>query len=372
MALYRRGRVWWFGFQFNGRRIQESSGSTNKAVALRAEAKRRTELFEHRAGFKKVKPAPKFEEHVEKFLEWSKNQHRAKTRELHGNNCDTLLRFFRGCWLDEITSGMVEDFKLARSREERKNAKDGSIISPATVNRALTTLKKLFNHAEKIGYGITNPVRNVEYLDEGPGMMRVVSFEEEIKYLAHASRTLKDIAQIILDTGLRPEEVFRNRVENLDFAALTIFNPFGKTKAARRTVTMTAEVCAILRRRAKTARGPFVFPSKRGEDRPIGSVRKGHDNAVEKAGIRDHFRLYDMRHTFATRAVAGGVDLPTLSAMLGHTSVQMTCRYVHPAAEQKKIAAGKLEAFRITGIIEAIEKNRLATIPPSTPPTTVN
>lgn len=372
MAVYRRGKIWWYNFVFQGRHIQESSGFKNKTAAIRAESKRRMELLEHRAGFKRVKTAPKFEEHVEKFLEWSKSQHRVKTSELHGNNCHTLLRFFRGCFLDEITTGMVEDFKMARSKEERRNAKDGSIISPATVNRGLTTLKKLFHHAEKCGYGITNPVRNVEFMDEGPGRIRVVSFEEEIKYLANASQPLRDIAQIILDTGLRPEEVFRIRVEHLDFAALTIFNPFGKTRASRRKVTMTAEVSTILRKRAVAAKGPFVFRSKPSGDNPIGSVRKAHDHAVEKAGIRDHFRLYDLRHTFATRAVAGGVDLPTLSAMLGHTSIQMTMRYVHPAEEQKKIAAGKHEAFRIAGIVQAIEKNKLATISPTTPPTTIN
>jgi integrase len=196
--------------------------------------------------------------------------------------------------------------------------------------------------------------------------MRVVSFEEEIKYLAEASQPLKDIAQIILDTGLRPEEVFRIRVEHLDFAARTIFNPFGKTKAARRKVTMTADVHAILKDRAKSAKGPFVFYSKSGSDKPIGSVRKAHDKAVEDAGIAEHFRLYDLRHAFATRAVAGGVDLPTLSAMLGHTSIQMTMRYVHPAEEQKKIATGKLETFRIAGIVQAIENSRSLTTIPTT------
>lgn len=194
--------------------------------------------------------------------------------------------------------------------------------------------------------------------------MRVITFEEEIAYLAKASQPLKGIATIILDTGLRPEEVFRIRAENLDFVARTIFNPFGKTKAARRKATMTADVFAILKDRAKVAKGAFVFPSKSGSDMPIGSVRKAHDLAVERAGIHDHFRLYDLRHTFANRAVAGGVDLPTLSAMLGHTSIQMTMRYVHPAEEQKKIATGKLEAFRIAGIVETIEKSwSLATIP---------
>jgi integrase len=361
MAIYRRGKVWWYNFEFQGRRVQESSGFTNKKRAIDAMAVRRTELLERRAGLSQKKLAPKFEEHVEKFLAWSKQQHRPKTRELHGTNCDTLLRFFRGCWLDEINAGMVEDFKLARAKEERRNATDGSIISPATVNRALTTLKKLFHHAEKCGYGLSNPVRGVEFLNEGPGRTRVVSFPEELAYFAKTSQPLKDIAQIIVDTGLRPEEVFRIRTENVDFGERTIFNPFGKTKVARRKVTMTADVIELLERRTKNAKSPFVFPSKGNPDRPIGSVRKGHDAAVEKAGIKDHFKLYDLRHTYATRAVAAGVDLPTLSAILGHTSIQMTMRYVHPAEEQKRFAAGKLEKFRLAGILEAIEKGRQAT-----------
>jgi len=190
--------------------------------------------------------------------------------------------------------------------------------------------------------------------------MRVVTFEEEIKYFSKASQPLKDIAQIILDTRLRPEEVFRIRTENLDFGGETIFNPFGKTEAARRKVTMTEDVLQLLKCRAKNAKGAFVFPAKGDANRPIGSVRKAHDLAVERAGIKDHFRLYDLRHTFATRSVAAGVDLPTLSAILGHTSIQMTMRYVHPAEEQKRFAAGKLESFRLAGIVEAMEKSQQA------------
>jgi integrase len=54
-------------------------------------------------------------------------------------------------------------------------------------------------------------------------------FEDENAYLATASEQLKDIARIILDTGMRPEEVFRIEVSNLDFSKRTIFNPSGKT-----------------------------------------------------------------------------------------------------------------------------------------------
>ena len=68
----------------------------------------------------------------------------------------------------------------------------------------------------------------------------------------------------MLDTGLRPEEVFRIRVENIDFKQITIFNPFGKTKAARRIIPMTDNVSSLLKRHVKEAERlttPFVFPS---------------------------------------------------------------------------------------------------------------
>lgn len=114
MAVYRRGKIWWYTFQFEGRRMQQSSGFTNKTAALRAEAKRKADLLDRRAGFTQIKLAPKFEEFVKTFLVWSKQQHRPKTYELHDTNCDTLLRYFRGHWLDDVTSAMVEDFKAAR------------------------------------------------------------------------------------------------------------------------------------------------------------------------------------------------------------------------------------------------------------------
>ncbi len=361
MGVHKRGRKWSFLFEFQGRRIRGATGYTNKAAALRAEAKRRTELLDRRAGFKKQKLAPKFREHVPQFLAWSEQQHRPKTHELHETNCDVLLRFFGPRWLDEITSGMVEDFKVSRMRETRKNAKDGSTISSATVNRALTTLKLLYHHAEKCGYAVSNPTKDVAFLKEGSGRTRVVSFEEEIAYMAQASQPLKDIAQVILDCGLRPEEVSNLRVENLDFAAGTLFNPSGKTKAARRKVTMTGAVRELLKRRATKAKGQYVFPTKNDPNRPIGSVRTAHDNAVERAGIAEHFHLYDLRHTFASRAAAAGVELSTLAAILGHTKIQMTMRYVHPAEEQKRLAAEKLETFRLNGILDAVERSHRVT-----------
>jgi len=360
MAVYRRGKKWWFVFEFGGRRIQESSGFRNKTAAIRAEAKRRTDLLERRAGFIKLKQAPKFNIFAEEFLEWSKQHHRPKTYGLHAWNCKTLKRFFGGKYLDDITTEMVENFKSARKNEVRKKVKDGRLITGTTVNRALETLKAMFYQAERMGYFVKNPVVGVQMFRQPIDSMRVISYEEQATYLAEASQPLRDIAEIMLDTGMRPEEVFRIRAENIDFKQMTILNPFGKTKAARRTIPMTANVSSRLKCRVKEAERlatPFAFPSPLNVQTPIGSVKKAHRAAVDRAEMKPRFRLYDLRHTFATRAVASDMNLPTLAAILGHSNIQMTMRYVHPAAEEKKRAIHKFEGFCAEEAINAAQRS---------------
>jgi integrase len=362
MAVFKRGKVYWYHFEFQGRRIQESSGFQNKTSAARAEAKRLTELRERRAGFTKLKQAPKFEEFVKQFLAWSEQQHRPKTHELHACNCDTLTRFFRAKWMDEITQGMAEDFKMARVREKRWGKRTGVAVSGVTVNRALSTLRLIYNYAERSGFQVSNPVKNIEFFRE-TGRTRIISLEEEIAYLAEASQPLKDIARVMLETGMRPEEVFRIEKANLDFTQRTILNPFGKTAAARRKLTMTQEVFDILKARAVASKSAYVFPSPDNPEKHIGSVRKAHDAAIRRAKLKPAFRLYDLRHTYATRAVMAGVDLPTLAALLGHTSVQMTMRYCHPAEEHKREAAGKVEKFKAMSAIKLAEgRQRVTTV----------
>jgi integrase len=360
VGVYRRGKTWWFVFEFGGRRIQESSGFRNKTAAIRAEAKRKTELVERRAGFTKLKQAPKFDTFAQEFLEWSGRHHRPKTYGLHAWNCKTLKRFFGGKYLDDITTEMVENFKSARKHEVRKKAKDGRLITDTTVNRGLETLKAMFYQAERMGYFVKNPVVGVQMFRQSLDSMRVISYEEQASYLAEASQPLRDIAEIMLDTGMRPEEVFRIRAENIDFKQMTIFNPFGKTKAARRTIPMTANVSSRLKGRVKESErltSPFVFPSPANVQTPIGSVKKAHQAAVDRAEIKPRFRLYDLRHTFATRAAASDMNLPTLAAILGHTNIQMTMRYVHPAAEEKKRAIHKFEGFCAEEAINAAQRS---------------
>src|SRR6266568_8886004 len=134
-----------------------------------------------------------------------------------------------------------------------------------------------------------------------------------------------------------------------------LFNPFGKTKAARRKVPLTEKACALLARRLEKVKGEFVFPG-RATDQPIIKVNRAHVGTLARINrIRSEanespipaLRLYDLRHTWATRGAMAGIDLVTLAAMLGHSRIQMVLRYAHPTEEYQFAAMKKLEAFRM-------------------------
>ncbi len=136
---------------------------------------------------------------------------------------------------------------------------------------------------------VKNPVVGVSMFREPVDSMRVITFEEQAAYLTQTSQPLSDIAKVMLETGMRPEEVFRTRSENIDFKQKTIFNPFGKTNAARRIIPMTDDVLFVLKAWVKVATElgtPFVFTSPRNIQRPIGSVKKAHKAAAQRANIR--------------------------------------------------------------------------------------
>ena len=100
----------------------------------------------------------------------------------------------------------------------------------------------------------------------------------------------------------------------------------GKSRAARRELKLTQEALAIIAKHLDTF-GPWVFGSPKNAGRHITKLNCPHDRVLAKTGLS--FVLYDLRHTFATRMIEAGADLPTLKSILGHTDVRTTMRYVH-------------------------------------------
>ena len=340
MSVYKRGGVYWYDFWFQGQRYRHSSGLTNKTAAGRAEAIRKAELAEGRAGIACRGPCPTFESFVKnEFLPWSEKEHAAhpNTHERYQTSAKPLIGFFGKLTLDAINSGHVERFKLFRCGE----------ISPAGTNRDLAALRLMFNFANRLGLVSRNPVKGVKFLPEGPGATRVISHDEERRYKAAANPLLRDVATLIVETGMRPEEVFTIRPENVHLEKRYLFVPTGKTRFARRNIPLTESAITVLKRRLRKARGAYLFWHKSDVNRPLTTVQKAHENATKEAKIKEPFRLYDFRHTFGSRSAMAGVDLATLKELMGHSHISITMRYVHPTPKHKREAVDKLEHFNI-------------------------
>jgi integrase len=344
MSIFKRGNVYWYHFLFNGEHIQASTKQGNPRVARQIEAAFRTALAKGEVGITERKKAPGFKAAVRSFLAWSEQQHKQHpaTHRRYQVSSAALLSHFGDQPLDRITPEDVEQFKGARSlaKGQRTNRR----VKPATVNRELACLKALFNHAVKSDLAVRNPVSRVAFLAEQNEQTRVLSFDEQEKYLAKATPLLRDVATLMLETGMRPEEVYRIQPENVNLAGGFLFNPFGKTKAARRRVPLNNAARNVLTRRMAGLETPFLFPCETDPVRPVPKVNNAHDRAVRDSKVAP-FRLYDARHTWATRAAESGIDLVTLAALLGHSKIQMVLRYAHPTQEHQTKAMEKLEQF---------------------------
>ncbi len=167
---------------------------------------------------------------------------------------------------------------------------------------------------------------------------RVLSFEEEQRYLAATSAQsylLRDVATVLLDCALRPEECFRLHWDELRDGSLHI--RFGKTENARRSIPMTQRVAAQLDMRKTDAESEWSFPAPTVTGHiEKSTLKKQHKKALAAAKV-EPFTLYTFRHTCLTRWAAF-MDPYTLAYLAGHSDFSTTRRYVHPQAETIKAA----------------------------------
>ncbi|MHB1674726.1 MAG: tyrosine-type recombinase/integrase [Acidobacteriaceae bacterium] len=362
MSIFKRGRTYWFHFLHDGQHVQRSTKQGNPRVARQIEAAFRTALAKGEVGITERRKIPIFKDAVADFLSWSQQEHQPhpETHRRYQVSSIALLRHFGNVSLDKITPEEVERFKKARSAENKtvrsgeKRKPTGKRIRPATVNRELACLKAIFNFVLKADIPLRNPVSRVKFLEEHNEQTRVLSYDEQEKYLAAATPLLRDVAMTMLETGMRPEEVYRIRPENVHLSDGHLFNPHGKTKAARRQIALTVSVRSILARRMAAGEA-YLFPCETDATRPVPKVNNAHDRAVKNSKVAP-FRLYDLRHTWATRAAMSGIDLVTLAAMLGHSKINMVMRYAHPTQEHQTNAMVKLEQYVAQKQIEAAEQ----------------
>lgn len=208
------------------------------------------------------------------------------------------------------------------------------------MNRELACLKKVFSNLVADGVLSSYPARFVGFLKEENESGRVLNRDEERLYLAAASQPLRDYATLLIETGVRPNELCRLGVRDVhlesDKPYLVITD--GKTKAARRSIPLSKRAREVLSVRLRDAKGKYVFPGGRGGSDPnspalkfsnahYGALKRSKIDGVNRSGSEGSCTLYSFRHTFATRFLERrSGDLLTLAALLGHSSLRMVMR----------------------------------------------
>ena len=114
-----------------------------------------------------------------------------------------------------------------------------------------------------------------------------------------------------------------------------------KTYAGKRTILLPSSTAQLLEARKHFALTEWVFPDFLHPERPMnpGTAYRAAEKILTEAGLPS-IRFHDLRHTFATHALAGGVDAKTLSGILGHTKASFTLdTYAHVTGDMQRHAA---------------------------------
>jgi integrase len=273
--------------------------------------------------------APVLSEFAVRFLQWvESSQLEPKSK-----------RYYRNGWR------MIRDTEISGMRLDQITTDEVAAVqfpgSAPNANNALRTLRRMLGKAEE--WGLLRTAPRIKLLKEY-GRSAVIDPESEARLLAAARQPLRDVLVIMLDTGMRPSEVFRMCWEDVNWETGSIFIPWGKTRNSRRYVPVSKRVMSVLLARAENKRTGWVFPS-RSRFGHLVSVEKQFIEARTAAGVSPEVVLYSARHTFATQILSATGNLALLMKAMGHSDAKTAMVYQHPAMEAVRRAVDGRNTF---------------------------
>ena len=328
-GVYAREGVYYVSFYYNDqagvrRRFRKAVGP-NKKEAEDYLGKKRAE--EREGKFFDVKKDEKitFEAFGKEYLErHSKIYNKSYVTDEHRLKC--LNKIFGAKYLYQITAKDIEGYKIARLKDD---------IKPATINRDLSLVRSMLNRAREWDKLIRpNPCAKMRKLRENNVRLRFLSKEEITRLYDMCHGELLAFVIFALNTGCRRGEMMALAWGDIDIERRQIHIRDSKSGRGR-VIPMNETVRNLILSLKKLPDSPNIFSSYH---------REAFDAALKRAEIEDA-SLHSLRHTFASHLVMRGVDLVTVSRLLGHMSIQMTMRYSHLSPEHQAKAVGVLDGF---------------------------
>lgn len=319
--FFKRGK-WWIDYYFQGRRIRECVGPS-KTLAREVRAKRLAQIAEQRFFPERVRRRITVAEWIDQQLEATEKTHRAQRhRRIHGAFWKRKLGKMR---LDAVRP---EDITAAIAEIRATRA-------PATGNRYLAFLKRVFTTAQESGLVDSNPVRGVEFAREPAGRILWLDDEREERVMEHLEPRDRALVQLAMNTGMRQGEQWRLRWPDV---ALWRSLFLADTKNGTSRWVPLNEAAKVALRWLEAHRDPH-------SDRvcPGSAYQAAHrfKIACKKAEL-DGYTWHVLRHTFASRLMLVGVPPKTVQELMGHKTIQQTMRYSHLAPSYLHEAVAKI------------------------------
>ena len=217
--------------------------------------------------------------------------------------------------------------------------------TPRAANRALMVLSKMLSLAEAWGLAPPggNPCRFVQRYKEGRRERFLTT--DEYRRVGRALRALEAegpvparaaaALRLLMLTGCRLSEVLTLRWSDIDRKVGELRLRDAKTGA--RMVPLTPAASEVLAGIVRVRHSPWVITGGSPEHH-LAELTSYWHRVRAHAGV-DDVRIHDLRHSFASRALAQGLVLPMIGRLLGHTDVSSTARYAHLAQDAEKVAA---------------------------------
>jgi integrase len=274
----------------------------------------------------------------------SKAAQRFLKEEIDAKRRSTTAAYYRDLW-ERLSEPMMG--KLRVTDVQFRDVADFHYRlrqTPVTANRAVLFLSSFFSWCERHGLRDknTNPAVGVEKFKE-KSRERFLSARELGRLgiaLARAERKQTETPwvlaaiRLLIFTGMRRNEVLGLRWQhvNTDRAMLSL----PESKTGSRAVYLSAPALAVLTSLPRVAKNPFVIVGEKA-GRHLINLRKPWKRICKVARLND-VRLHDLRHSFASVGASGGVSLPIIGRLLGHTQGATTERYSHLSADPVRAA----------------------------------
>ena len=285
VSIRARGTNWHYRFQFKGK---EYAGNTGLQVSRRNQKKAQKieqELMRdlRDGNSKQTIQSVSFKAAIDEFRRLAEPRYRAHPSSF--KRIDTSLvsatSFFGAKLVSEIDAGAIEEYVSWRIVEGR--------VKNITVRHDLYALSRFFATAIRKRWALKNPIREIEIPSDADAVrIHPLTMYEEDEYFRRAAKypDLYDVGRLIINQGMRPDEVTHLAKVDIDLPRRLIHIRNGKSSAAMRSVPMTSESKEILERRMQ-GKSNWIFSSPKDSSRPISKINSTHNRVLAEARKED-------------------------------------------------------------------------------------